>query len=80
MACDVHESLTGAQTAGYALIVVALLCLSGMAAGLTLGLLSLDRLDLEVLKRVGSAAERKWSHKVRGAGPRSPCAGPCRPQ
>jgi metal transporter CNNM len=64
MACDVHEALTPAQAAGYALIVVALLCLSGMAAGLTLGLLSLDRLDLEVLKRVGTVAEKKWAHKV----------------
>ena len=62
---DVAEiPLTPAQTAGYALIVIALLCLSGMAAGLTLGLLSLDRLDLEVLKRVGTVAEKKWAHKV----------------
>ncbi len=35
-----------------------------IAAGLTLGLLSLDRLDLEVLKRVGTANEKKWADKV----------------
>jgi hypothetical protein len=66
-ACDAAAQLSPAETAGYALIVIGLLCLSGLAAGLTLGLLSLDRLNLEVLKRTGTRAEKKWADKVRSA-------------
>jgi CBS domain containing-hemolysin-like protein len=53
-----------AETAAYALIVIGLLCVSGLMAGLVLGLFSLDRLDLEVIKRVGTASEKKWAEKV----------------
>ena len=39
------------QVAIYACVSVALIMLSGLVSGLTLGLLSLDKLDLEVVKR-----------------------------
>jgi metal transporter CNNM len=68
MACDVVEqALSAGHATGYALVVIGLLCLSGLAAGLTLGLLSLDCLNLEVLKRTGTRAEKKWADKVRSA-------------
>jgi metal transporter CNNM len=50
--------LTAAQTAGYAVAVVALVLGAGLASGLTLGLVSLDALDLRVLQASGSPRER----------------------
>ncbi|PNH02194.1 hypothetical protein TSOC_011858 [Tetrabaena socialis] len=38
--------------------------MAGLMSGLTLGLLSLDAVDLEVLLRSGSAKEQKWVKKV----------------
>lgn len=53
------SSLSTGTTIGYAFICVALVIFSGMMAGLTLGLLSLDKMDLEVIKRSGTDHE-KW--------------------
>jgi metal transporter CNNM len=63
MACEAGTVSPG-ETAAYALTVIALLCASGLMAGLVLGLFSLDRLDLEVVKRVGTASDKKWADKV----------------
>ncbi|KAG2448867.1 hypothetical protein HYH02_006217 [Chlamydomonas schloesseri] len=52
------------QVAVYACVSVALILLSGLVSGLTLGLLSLDKLDLEVVKRSGSSAHRRWAARV----------------
>merc|ERR1719419_1904006 len=43
---------------------VALTAIAGYISGLTLALLSLDRLDLEVLQNVGSEKEKKMARKI----------------
>ncbi|PRW58116.1 DUF21 domain-containing protein [Chlorella sorokiniana] len=51
-------SLSSGQTAVYIVISVLLVIFAGMMAGLTLGLLSLDKVDLEVIRRSGSEKDR----------------------
>ena len=46
-------------------LVAVLLCLSGLFSGLTLGLMSLDRLNLQVIEKGGDAKERKWAATIR---------------
>eukprot|EP00760_Papus_ankaliazontas_P033392 PhM_4_TR6318/c0_g1_i1/m.48271/K16302/CNNM; metal transporter CNNM len=45
-------------------VVVALIVLSGMAAGLTIGFFSLDTLHLQVLSRAGTETEKKRATRV----------------
>jgi len=45
-------------------LITVLLLLSGLFAGLTLGLLSLDRTDLKILANTGTETERKYAHKI----------------
>lgn len=45
----------------YLVIIVLLVCIAGLMSGLTLGLMSLDHVELEVLKRTGSAEEKKYA-------------------
>ncbi|KIZ04445.1 hypothetical protein MNEG_3516 [Monoraphidium neglectum] len=49
---------------GYAVTVTFLVLFSGVFSGLTLGLLSLDRLELEVLRRSGTPLEQKRAAKL----------------
>jgi hypothetical protein len=56
--------LSSGETAFYIILCVFLVVLSGIAAGLTLGLLSIDALDLEVAKRTGSPKEKWMASKV----------------
>ncbi|KAI8463504.1 MAG: hypothetical protein J3K34DRAFT_462412 [Monoraphidium minutum] len=51
-------------TVGLSIGVVCTVILSGMMSGLTLGLLSLDRLDLEVMLRTGTAKERAYAARL----------------
>lgn len=44
------STLTASQRAGYSVLCTGLVLFSGLMSGLTLGLLSLDRVDLEVRK------------------------------
>lgn len=50
--------------AAYALLSVGLVIISGVMSGLVLGFMSLDPLDLEVLKRTGTTQERRWASRV----------------
>ncbi|KAG2501133.1 hypothetical protein HYH03_000951 [Edaphochlamys debaryana] len=52
------------QAEGLVAAGVALIAMSGLVAGLTLGLLSLDKVELEVIKRSGSSTKRKWAARV----------------
>ena len=54
-----HTSLTPEQIAIYITASVLLTLMAGLMSGLTLGLLSLDALDMEVLKRSGTAREKR---------------------
>ncbi|GBF96396.1 hypothetical protein Rsub_09195 [Raphidocelis subcapitata] len=51
-------------TVGLSLGVVATVLVSGLMSGLTLGLLSLDRLDLEVMLRTGTPKERRMAARL----------------
>jgi hypothetical protein len=53
-----HEQMPPATEAGYAIGVVLLVLGAGLMSGLTLGLLSLDVLDLRVLQASGSARQK----------------------
>eukprot|EP00887_Chlorella_sp_A99_P005745 scaffold1.g5745.t1 len=55
---EAGEELTPGQTSAYVAICVLLVVFSGIMAGLTLGLLSLDKIDIEVVKRSGTDKER----------------------
>ncbi|KAL6775935.1 hypothetical protein ACKKBG_A19145 [Auxenochlorella protothecoides x Auxenochlorella symbiontica] len=52
------EPLSPGMTTAYILLCIVLVIFSGIMAGLTLGLLSLDRVDLQVIKRSGTERER----------------------
>ncbi|KAL4420313.1 hypothetical protein ABPG77_010218 [Micractinium sp. CCAP 211/92] len=52
------NSLSSGATAVYIIVSVLLVVFAGMMAGLTLGLLSLDKVDLEVIKRSGTEKQR----------------------
>ncbi|KAJ9520456.1 hypothetical protein QJQ45_000204 [Haematococcus lacustris] len=56
--------LTPGQVALYACICLLFVCGSGMAAGLTLGLMSLDKIEMEVLMRSGSAKEQALARRI----------------
>ncbi|KAL0054729.1 hypothetical protein WJX82_001540 [Trebouxia sp. C0006] len=48
----------------YCAIVAGLVLIAGLMSGLTLGLMSLDGLDLEVLRRSGTALEQKYAKAI----------------
>eukprot|EP00798_Chlamydomonas_sp_ICE-L_P001572 gene1572-32957_t len=48
----------------YIVCAIFLVLFAGCMSGLTLGLLSLDLVDLEVLKRSGNTSERQWAAKI----------------
>ena len=56
--------LTPTENLIYALVSVALILMSGTMSGLTLGLMSLDSIEIEVLMRTGTEREKKWAQKV----------------
>ena len=58
------HSLTPGAEAAYIIVSVLLIIFSGLMAGLTLGLLSLDRIDLEVLRRSGTDKDRWLVERV----------------
>ncbi len=43
----------------YLVVIIFLVCGAGMMSGLTLGLLSLDHMEIEVLKRSGTASQKR---------------------
>ena len=52
---------------GHVLLCMALVCFGGLMSGLTLGLLSMDEVDLEVLIRSGTPTERRQAELVKPA-------------
>ncbi len=51
--------------AAVVVIIILLLALSGLFSGLTLGLMSLDRLNLQVSEKSGEPNERRWAAAIR---------------
>lgn len=64
-----HDGLSVGATAGYALGVVALVLGAGLMSGLTLGLLSLDVMDLEVSCACAQPTARLCSTAVQSCNP-----------
>lgn len=56
----------------YIVLSVALVLFAGCMSGLTLGLLQLDIVDLEVLRRSGTAQERRYAQVLQSCGLMSP--------
>jgi hypothetical protein len=45
----------------YMCISAGLVCMAGLMSGLTLGLMSMDTVELEVLKKTGTAEEKRYA-------------------
>lgn len=61
---DDDSRLSDTQFVMYLLAVVGLVLMAGLMSGLTLGLMSLDDVDLEVLKRSGTIRQRAYAKKI----------------
>ncbi|KAF8055113.1 CBSDUF3 [Scenedesmus sp. PABB004] len=60
-----HAAALGpAATAAFAVAVVVVVAVAGVMSGLTLGLLTLDRLDLEVMLRTGTPQQSKFARRL----------------
>eukprot|EP00882_Tetradesmus_deserticola_P027204 GHRQ01030081.1.p1 GENE.GHRQ01030081.1~~GHRQ01030081.1.p1 ORF type:complete len:148 (+),score=55.83 GHRQ01030081.1:27-470(+) len=59
-----HPELTPAERASYITISITLVCFAGIMSGLTLGLCSMDLVELEVLKRSGTVREQQYSAAI----------------
>lgn len=58
------ERLTSPAIAGYVIFIVLLVILSGVTAGLTLGLMSLDETQLYVLSQSGTPRQKRQAQKI----------------
>lgn len=58
------EELDGAGFIIYLLASIFLVLMAGLMSGLTLGLMSLDEVDLEVLKRSGNSRQRACAQRI----------------
>jgi metal transporter CNNM len=59
-----EHDLTPSQRVMFMAISVGLVIAAGLMSGLTLGLMSMDLVELEVLKRSGTAKEQKYSAAI----------------
>jgi hypothetical protein len=59
-----EHDLTPSQRIMFMTISVGLVIAAGLMSGLTLGLMSMDLVELEVLKRSGTAKEQKYSAAI----------------
>ncbi|CAM6103593.1 unnamed protein product [Calypogeia fissa] len=59
-----HTVCCGVNFWIYILIIVGLVAFAGLMSGLTLGLMSLGLVDLEVLMKSGTPADRKYAAKI----------------
>lgn len=60
---EVHN-LSPSQRAAFLAISVGLVMMAGLMSGLTLGLMSMDLVELEVLKRSGTATEQMYASAI----------------
>ncbi|BFZ58638.1 hypothetical protein PYCC9005_005702 [Savitreella phatthalungensis] len=58
------EGLSPAQIVGYVIAILMLVAVSGVTAGLTLGLMSLDETQLHVLAQSGTAEQKRHATKI----------------
>ncbi|KAL3139247.1 hypothetical protein ABBQ32_006013 [Trebouxia sp. C0010 RCD-2024] len=58
------EETDSTQKVIYSLVCVCLVLIGGVMSGLTLGLMSLDTVDLEVLVRSGTPNEKKYAKRI----------------
>ncbi|MEW5303613.1 MAG: hypothetical protein WDW36_006288 [Sanguina aurantia] len=56
--------MTWEESVTYGVLCVFLVCTAGMMSGLTLGLMSLDMVDMEVLKRSGTPKEQQYAAAI----------------
>jgi metal transporter CNNM len=63
-ACDVDEGIPKGREIAFAILVVVLVLLSGCFAGLTLGYMSLDETQLQVLMTTGDEVQRMRAAKI----------------
>lgn len=68
-------SLTASERVGYSFLCAGLVAFSGICSGLTLGLLSLDHVDLEVLRRSGTPTQKIQAAGVAPVRPSARVAG-----
>jgi metal transporter CNNM len=61
---DDEDLLSDADFLIYTLVSISLTLLAGLMSGLTLGLMSLDNVDLEVLKRSGTHHQRRCAARI----------------
>ena len=62
---DDPSSLTDAEYLVYLLSSMGLVVMAGLMSGLTLGLMSLDEVEMEILVKSGKSNERKHAEKIR---------------
>ena len=64
----------------YISISVVLVCMAGLMSGLTLGLMSMDSVELEVLRCTGTSEEKRYAAIIMPASPCDHAGGrPCYP-
>jgi CBS domain containing-hemolysin-like protein len=59
-----RDQLTDQEFLAYLLTAVGLVAMAGLMSGLTLGLMSLDDVDLEVLRRSGNSRQRACADRI----------------
>ncbi|CAO1630946.1 unnamed protein product [Jaminaea pallidilutea] len=62
--CSEESDLAPGQKAAYAILVPILVVLSGLFAGLTLGYMSLDETQLQVLSTTGTEKQKEYARKI----------------
>lgn len=61
---DEEHNLSPSQRAALLAISVGLVMMAGLMSGLTLGLMSMDLVELEVLKRSGTTTEQMYASAI----------------
>eukprot|EP00878_Enallax_costatus_P035533 GHUV01039677.1.p1 GENE.GHUV01039677.1~~GHUV01039677.1.p1 ORF type:complete len:102 (-),score=26.88 GHUV01039677.1:370-675(-) len=61
---DEEHNLSPSQRVAFLVTSVGLVMMAGLMSGLTLGLMSMDLVELEVLKRSGTATEQLYAAAI----------------
>eukprot|EP01117_Protostelium_nocturnum_P003056 TRINITY_DN1399_c0_g1_i1.p1 TRINITY_DN1399_c0_g1~~TRINITY_DN1399_c0_g1_i1.p1 ORF type:complete len:392 (-),score=52.35 TRINITY_DN1399_c0_g1_i1:68-1243(-) len=59
-----HENLTRGQIITYSMVSLGLVCTAGLMSGLTIGLMSLDQMNLQILSHSGDATQKKYANRI----------------